>query len=349
VRPSLTSGRQHSRDEVASLPILLPTPPALPGRILPEFAVPCLDAFDHPDFRFSIEWDGSRTLLFTSSDGVRLQSETLADVGDRYPEIVAAAAALADSDAVLDGVVAVLDPSGCPDLPALGERMALGPSTQHRLPTVYLANDLLHLHGRPTTGLPLDRRLELLHGLGDTSARIQVPDWVAGEGEALAEAARGRRLPALLARHADARYHPGVASNQRLLIPLRHRANCVVVAAERLAVGRGRRRRLRLAERVGSRLEECGAVEVDETSVLWRWAAPGGRLRAPLVATVEHRGRSAGGSIRHAELVILRDDVDANWCVKREPVPPPPGRPVAAVGFHPTVLAALPLDLPPAG
>jgi len=72
--------------------------------------VPCVDAFDDPDFRFSIDWDGARTLLFASPGAIRLQSETLADVSDRYPEIVIAAEPLAPRTVVLDGVVAVLDP-----------------------------------------------------------------------------------------------------------------------------------------------------------------------------------------------------------------------------------------------
>ena len=326
-----------------SLPLRLPLPPAVPGRILPEFAVPCLQPFDHPGFTFSIEWDGSRALLFTSPEGVRLQSETLADVSAGYPEIVAAAEPLIGSGAVLDGVIAVLDPYGCPDLPALGDRMALGPATRDRLPTVYLAIDLLHIGRQATMDLALERRLEMLRGLGGATPRVQVPDWVTGEGEALAQAAAGRGLPALLARRSSSRYHPGLASPDRLRIPLRPRASCVVVGAERVALPGLRRRRLRLAERDGSRLVECGGAELPETSTLWRWAAPGGRLRRPLVATVEHRGRGPDGELRQPVLITLRDDVDPNWCVRRDPVPPPPSRPVPPRGFRPTVLAALPL------
>ena len=301
--------------------------------------------FDHPDFQFSIDWDGSRCLLFTSSQGVRLQSETLADVSDAYPEIVAAAQLLTQSAAVLDGVIAVLDPYGCPDLAALGERMALGPASQQRLPTVFLATDLLHLDGQATMTLPLEQRLELLRGLGRATPRIQVPDWVGGEGEALGEAAAARHLSALLARRSGARYHPGLASRDRLRIQLRPRASCVVVAAERVLFAGVRRRGLHLAEHHGARMEECATVEIPESSTMWRWAAPGGRLRSPLIATVEHTGRTPEGRLRRPSLLTLRDDIDPRWCIRREPVAPPPSRAVAAHGFRPTVLAALPLDV----
>jgi bifunctional non-homologous end joining protein LigD len=300
--------------------------------------------FDDPDFRFSIEWDGSRTLLFACPEAVRLQAETLADVSERYPEIVAAAAGLTEGSAVLDGFVAVLDPSGCPDLVALGERMALGPATRDRLPAVYLAVDLLNLGGRETIGLSLDRRLELLRGLALPDPRIQVPDWVVGQGEALAQAAAPRRLSALLARRGSASYHPGVASPDRLRIPLLRRANCLVIGSERV-LGSTRTRRLLLAEYQGSRLIEAGSAELAETSTLWRWAAPGGRMRSPLIATVEHRGRGADGRLRQAEVVTLRDDVEPTWCIRRAPVPLPPSRPVPGQGFRPTVLSALPLEI----
>lgn len=341
-----SAARRRQPADHRPLPLPLPVPPALPGRILPEFAVPCVGAFDHPDFVFSIDWDGARTLVFASPEGVRLQAETLADVSDRYPEIAAAAETLAERSVVLDGVVAVLDPSGCPDLTALGERMALGPGTQQRLPTVYLAVDLLHLGGRETMRLPLERRLDLLRGISPASPRIQVPDWVTGQGEALADAAGPRCLSALLARRLGARYHPGVASPDRLRIPLRPRANCLVVAAERVT-GPTRRRRLRLAEYRSSRLVEAGVTEVAETSTLWRWAAPGGRMRSPVIATVDHRGRGTDGLLRQPEVVTLRDDIDPRWCIVRDPVPPPPSCAVPHRGFRPTVLAALPLDMAP--
>jgi ATP-dependent DNA ligase len=347
--PPTAARRTRPAVDDAALPLSLPIPPALPGRVLPEFSVPCVGAFDDPDFRFSIDWDGTRTLLFASPGAIRLQSETLADVSDRYPEIVAAALPLANRAAVLDGVVAVLDPSGCPDLVALGERMALGAATQQRLPAVYLAIDLLHLDGRGTIGLALDRRLELLRGLALPDPRIQVPDWVVGEGEALADAAAPRHLPALLARRGSAHYHPGVASPDRLRIPLRHRAHCVVIGADQV-LGSTRRRRLRLAEYQGSRLTQAGTAEIAETSTLWRWAAPGTRMRSPLIATVDYRSRGADGGLRGAEVVTLRDDIDPAWCIRRDPVPPPLSRPVPARGFRPTVLSALPLEVsPPVG
>jgi ATP-dependent DNA ligase len=332
--------RLRRGDTSEPLPIALPVPPALPAAIRPEVALPCAAAFDHSGYRFAIDWDGARTLLFASEDGIRLQAETLGDVSDRFPEIVAAAGPLGRRRIVLDGVVTVLDTSGCPDLVALGERQAAGPALRSRLPTVFLAIDVLHLDGAAVLRQPLDRRLELLRSLELDSARIQVPDWVVGEGCALADAAAARRLPGLLARRGDAAYTSGVAGAHRLRIDLAGRTELCVVGAERLP---SRRHRLLLGEHHGGHLETVAHGEIDETSPMWRWAAPGGRLRPGMVATALVGRRRADGHYGDVEVLTLRDDVDPGWCVRREPADPPSGRANRTGGFRPTVLTALPL------
>lgn len=325
------------------LPLQLPIPSLLPGRIRPELSTPCQIAFDHPDFRFSVDWDGCRALLFAAEDGIRLQGATLRDISDRFPEVVSAATDLAERRAILDGVVTVLDPAGCPDLVALGERQAAGPGFRQKLPAVFLATDILHLDGRTTLSLPLDTRLKLLSDLALGDGRIQTPDWVAGQGEAFADAALSRNLAALLARRAGSAYHPGIASPDRLRISLSDRLDLSVVGAE--PVAGLRRRRLRLAEESEGRMHEVADVEIAASSSLWRAAAPGGHLRSGIVATVVHQGRTGEGRLRLPSLVTLRDDVDPMWCRLRAPVLPPvsttghiPG------GFRPTILTALPLD-----
>jgi hypothetical protein len=90
-----------------------------------------------------------------------------------------------------------------------------------------------------------------------------------GMGLAVVGAAAPCHLPALLASRGSAHYHPGVASPERLRIPLQHRAHGLVVAT------------------------------------------------------------------------------DPVWCIRRDPVPPPPSEPVPARGFRPTVLSALPLEVSP--
>ena len=336
-----------------------PTPPVLPGYIPMEVSVPCAEPFDDPDWLFSVDWDGTRALLFIDPNGgVRLQGEMHGDLAARFPDVAGAISMPEGRSAVLDGVIAVLDPEGRPDLAGLGQRLAVGPAAAADLPAVYLAFDLLHVDGRPTFRWPLERRLEALRGLAADGEVLQVPDHVSGRGGALADAAAGRGLVALLARRAMAPYRPGLASPDRLRIALSDQTTCVVTG---LVERRGRIVQLILTEHVAGHLQFAGQVEAPgdrrvatwlaarSASLLDRNAALDGLdrpgtvwLRPGLTATVRHAGRSAGGALLRPALLAVRDDVDPRWCVRRVPLAAP--APVAArSGFAPTLLVPLPL------
>src|SRR5205807_757321 len=81
-------------------------------------------AFDSPGWRFSIDWDGMRCLLISDgAGGLRIQDERMRDVTALFPDLAEpCAAALAGRRVVLDGVIAVLDREGRPDLPTLAGR-----------------------------------------------------------------------------------------------------------------------------------------------------------------------------------------------------------------------------------
>ena len=359
-RPS--DRRRSARPSDPTLPLALPTPSALPGRIRPERAVPCEAPFDNPEWRFSVDWDGVRALLFAGADGcVRLQGERLQDLTPAVPEIAAAATALTGRAAVLDGVLAVLDPEGRPDLGALAHRLCGGPRVA---PAVYLATDLLHLGSTATMAWDFERRLETLRGLVHADPHLQVPDWVAGEGHAFAEAAEERALAAILARRSASRYHPGVASPDRLRIALCDRGEAVVVGVSPQPSGHVR---LLLGEYDDGRLVFAGRAEEswpDEVGAFLRRQiddlrvavppldAPRGLgdvvwLRPHLTLTVRHGGRAGDGTLRFPVAVALREDVDPAACVRRTPVAPPDDQPRPG-GFRPTVLSTLPFTDPAA-
>ena len=362
--PPRSSGRRRSGSDDPTLPIALPAPSALPGRIRPERAVPCKAPFDSPDWRFSVDWDGVRGLLFATPDGaIRLQGERLQDLTPLLPEIGAVAGALPQRAAVLDGIVAVLDPEGRPDLTALAERLSGGPRVA---PAVFLATDLLHLDSTPTMAWPFERRLEMLGKLVNADAHLQVPDWVAGDGHAFFEAAEERGLAAVLARRGEGRYHAGVAAPDRLRIAIDDRLDAMVIACE---TGRAGHLRLHLAEQVDGRWLPIGRVDGEWSEVVDIWlraqldalvtadppldgaaqsavplpagGAPLVWLRPHLTVTVRHGGRAADGTLRFPVAVAVREDVDPATCVRRAPVPVPHDQPRTG-GFRPTVLATLP-------
>ncbi|MGA7989350.1 MAG: hypothetical protein WCB51_13235, partial [Candidatus Dormiibacterota bacterium] len=226
------------------------------------------------------------------------------------------------------------------------------------LPAVFLAFDVLHLDGRPATGWTLDRRLDALAGFAGSGDVLQVPDHVRGRGTALAVAASARGLPALLARRATAPYRPGVASPDRLRIPLVEQTTCVIAGIVERRLGAPR---LILGEQVSGRLVFAGQVDGPHDKAVARWlanqaaslAVPAAMLegvqpfdatwlRPALTASVRHQGRGAGGALLRSSLIAVRDDVDPQWCVRRPSVPAP-GYASAGAGFAPTLIVPLPL------
>ena len=324
--------------------------------------MPCSAPFDSPEWRYSVDWDGVRALLFATDGTIRLQGERLQDLTPLVPEIAAVAAALPERTAVLDGVLAVLDPEGRPDLAALAQRLCGGPRVA---PAVFLATDLLHHNAAPTTAWSFDRRLETLRALVVADSHLQVPDWVRGDGHAFYDAAEERGLSAVLARRAEARYHPGVASPDRMRIAIEDRLDAVVCGVE---ADPGGQARLHTGEYVEGRLLPIARVEatwgepvalflrrrIDELqigeppfdgvaplptdrSVTW--------LRPHLTVTLRHGGRAGDGTLRFPVAVALREDVEPAACVRRSAVAPPHDMPRPA-GWRPTVLSTLPFTEP---
>ncbi len=281
------------------------------------------------------------------------------DLARRFPDVSAPAAVRGGRGAVLDGVIAVLDREGRPDLAGFGRRLAAGPAAAHELPAVYLGCDLLHLDGRSTLGWSLERRLDTLSELTGPSDALQVPDHVRGRGEALAAAAAGRGLAALLARRASAPYRPGVASPDRLRVALTNQTTCVVAG---IVSSRRGGSRLILGEHVGGRLTFAGHVDGPKDQLVAGWLAQRATeltvsgaplegvqpvnatwLRPALTATVRHQGRSSAGALLRPALLAVRDDVDPRWCVQR-PAVAGPMELRAGTRFSPTLLMPLPLD-----
>jgi len=336
-----------------------PTPPLLPGHIALEASVPCSDPFDDRDWLFSIDWDGARALLYLDPDSPpRVQGETPVELGRRFPDVVETVAAPDGRAAVLDGVIAVLDAQGRPDLAALGRRLAAGAALAAELPAVYLAFDVLHLDGRAVTGWALERRIEALSAFAGSGDVLQVPDHVRGRGGALAAAAAARSLPALLARRARAPYRPGLASPDRLRIPLVEQTTCVIAGIIERRLGAPR---LILGEQVGGRLVFAGQVDGPHDKGVARWLEQHAEtltvgaalldgvqpldatwLRPALTATVRHQGRGSSGALLRPSLIAIRDDVEPRWCVRRPPVAVPADA-ASGSGFAPTLIVPLPL------
>ena len=321
--------------------------PDLPRDLEPMRAT-AVDALPPDDERwaYEVKWDGVRALAYLEGGRVRLQSRTLRDVTDSYPELSVMAGA-ADGT-VLDGEIVAFDETGRPRFERLQQRINVppGPAVARRsseIPVTYVAFDILYSGGRPLLALPyLDRR-EALGGLALPSV-AQVPRHHVGDGAALLDATARQGLEGLVAKRVDSPYVPGRRSRLWLKRKVFLRQELVVggwmgglggrsgrIGA--LLVGYHDAGALRYAGRVGT------GFTGSELERLGNLLAPLARRTSPfspdpplpadarreahfvepvLVAEVAFSEWTAGGTLRQPSYKGLRDDVDAAGVV-REP------------------------------
>ena len=173
--------------------------------------------FDDPDYVFEPWWPGARAIAFIESGHVRLQTDQLADLLDRFPDLTELGALPHDA-VILDGTILVLDDRGRPDPDLLRRRLNEPGFTAGR--PAFVAADLLHLGDERLTSRPYAERRKRLHVLlrGGES-------WIAsrgfpGEGRTVGDAMAEMGMEAISARRLSARYRPGPAGDAWLRLPL---------------------------------------------------------------------------------------------------------------------------------
>ena len=183
-----------------------------------------------PGWVHEVKWDGMRVLADLGGGRerrLRLTSRTEKDATVSFPEL----RDLPGDDVLLDGeVVALVD--GAPSFGALAERMHVSKADRaralaERLPVTYLVFDVLRLDGRDLLREPLERRREILEGLGLADVHWQVPDTYA-DGAMLFEATHQQGLEGILSKRLGSRYEPGRRSPHWLKFPHRRRESYVV-------------------------------------------------------------------------------------------------------------------------
>lgn len=325
-----------------------------PPRDLEPMRATAVDALPPDDERwaYEVKWDGVRALAYLEGGQVRLQSRTLRDVTDSYPELVALAGAAEGT--VIDGEIVAFDETGRPRFERLQQRInvPLGPAVRRRsseIPVTYMAFDLLYSDGRSLLALPYLERREALGHLRLPPAVAQIPRHHVGDGAALLEATARQGLEGLIAKRTDGAYLPGRRTRLWLKKKVFLRQELVVggwmgglggrsggIGA--LLVGYHGAGGLRYAGRVGTgftgaelaRLGSLLAPLARETSPFGPDPPlpPDARRAAHfvepvLVAEVAFSEWTTGGTLRQPSYKGLRDDVDAAEVVREAPVPGP--------------------------
>lgn len=306
------------------------------------------EPFDSPHHVFEVLWDGVRALALVEGKTVRFQGRYGADLTPLFPELGDVAGRVR-GPAVLDGVIVAVDGQGRPNFRPLARRLA-GVSAgagetaaSEGAELMYHAFDVIHCGGRWRTGLTLVRRKEVLAGAVAPGGRLAVPDFVAGDGVALYEAARAFGLEGIVAKDLRSPYLPGQRSEWWLAIRSGRCGQFVIGGYTYGGPWKGRRAaraqgpfaslllglfdsggELRfVGEVTGGFGEAAGAIAARLEPLTGRRCPfasepPIGRLvfwcRPELAARVRFAGWDARGRLRFPVFEALRPDVPAEAC-----------------------------------
>jgi bifunctional non-homologous end joining protein LigD len=168
---------------------------AAPEALLKKLSPPMLATLasepprDEADWVFELKYDGFRAVVAIADGEVAMWSRNGLDLQARFPGVAKSLRSLRVDEAVMDGEVVALDATGTPRFQLLQRSDAAA--------TVYVAFDLLWLHGHDLRRQPLEQRRELLEKL---LAR-------APKGIVLAQQTTGRAADALAAAAETAGLH----------------------------------------------------------------------------------------------------------------------------------------------
>jgi DNA ligase 1 len=200
-----------------------------------------LARIDRPILEYKL--DGARVQIHKQGDAVRIFSRQGNDVTAALPEIVAAIAALPETELVLDGETLALSPDGRP-LPFQTTMRRFGRHSddavlRSRLPLSLYCFDCLACGGETLIDSPTHHRQAVLsEAIPPTLIIPRSPAAAADDAQAFLAAALAAGHEGLMAKHPEAPYAAGGRGSHWLKIKQTQTLDLVVLAAE---WGSGRR------------------------------------------------------------------------------------------------------------
>ncbi len=299
------------------------------------------------DWLHEQKFDGYRIIARKAGSDIALFSRSGLDWTVRFPTIAKALTSLPCREALLDGEIAFVLPSGITDFKSLQEHI----DTPHPALRFFLF-DLLSLEGKDLRKKPL---LERKARLAEFLAKKPLPDWliysdhVIGAGAAFYREACGTGLEGIVSKRAESRYVSG-RTKSWLKIKCGKRAEFVIGGYSRstvrgrpfssLLLGTFEDGKLNYAGKVGTGFSSAvmsalakrfkpierktsAFVEVpasERRDAVW--------LQPELVCEVEYTEWTRDGRLRHPSFQALREDKPAREVSRDMPATPVDEEPV---------------------
>jgi bifunctional non-homologous end joining protein LigD len=308
----------------------------------PDWTAPMLarltdKRFSDPAWIFERKFDGERALGFRAGDRVRLLTRNRNDVGDTYPELVAALADQRCSDIIVDGEIVAFE-GAVTSFSRLQQRMQIKDADEARASGVavyWYLFDLLHLEGHGVTALPLRTRKSLLKRALDFDDPLRFTLHRNAEGEACYRAACEKGWEGVIAKRAQSPYRHSRSGDwlkfkcvrgQELVIGgftapqgSRKGFGALLVGyydgddlryAGKVGTGYDDETLIRLHDRLAGMTRDASpfASAVDEADVTW--------VRPELVGAFGFTEWTDAGKLRHPRFLGLRRDKDARDVVR---------------------------------
>ncbi len=182
---------------------------------MPETIQPCLAVLkskvpNGPEYLLEIKFDGFRLSVYKRGSEVRVRTKNGLDWTHKFPDIVAATAALTVETIILDGEAVVLDDIGRTDFNALQKALGPGKSKAPATGILFCAFDVLYFDGHDLRSLSLEeRRIVLKSIIPEQPSALLLSQEIEGDRARLMTHICGLGLEGVIAKDRYSTYRSG--------------------------------------------------------------------------------------------------------------------------------------------